>query len=225
MKRTVIIACLTSVVIAAGVLAADDSTNAPPMPPRPMRPMMRNILPPRILEELALTADQQTKYNSLDASFKSDVAKLQANNAPPGGPTTNAPPSGGREAFRDPSQELRRKSARLPDSGPKRQTNPGHGKWPRRWTSRARPRCRWQSAAAATTSPKQLDSAGGIMRRAGRVQARAAFVRRNLATNAPSTPSRGGNRDRVVSSANSLWDLRNASTTPSFSSGSRLHVL
>ena len=62
--------------------------------------MMRNILPPRILEELALTADQQTKYNSLDASFKSDVAKLQANNAPPGGTTTNAPPSGGREAFR-----------------------------------------------------------------------------------------------------------------------------
>ncbi|MGO9244913.1 MAG: hypothetical protein ACLPT4_04255 [Verrucomicrobiia bacterium] len=98
MKRAMIIACLTSVVIAAGVLAADDSTNAPP--PRPMRPMMRNILPPRILEDLALTADQQTKYNSLDASFKSDVAKLQANNAPPGGTATNAPPSGGREAFR-----------------------------------------------------------------------------------------------------------------------------
>jgi Spy/CpxP family protein refolding chaperone len=98
MKRAIIVACLTGAVIATGALAADDSTNAPP--PRPMRPMMGNLLRPRILEDLALTADQQTKYNSLDASFKSDVAKLQANNAPPGGPTTNAPPSGGREAFR-----------------------------------------------------------------------------------------------------------------------------
>ncbi len=101
MKRAMIVACLTSFIAAAGVLAADNSTNAPPpTPPRPTRPMMRNILPPRILEELALTADQQTKYNSLDASFKSDVAKLQANNAPSGGTATNAPPSGGREAFR-----------------------------------------------------------------------------------------------------------------------------
>jgi Spy/CpxP family protein refolding chaperone len=100
MKRAVIIACLTSVVVAVGALAADNSTNAPPTAPHPMRPMMRNLLPPRILEELALTADQQTKYNSLDASFKSDVAKLQANNAPSSGTTTNAPPSGGREAFR-----------------------------------------------------------------------------------------------------------------------------
>ena len=97
MKRVMIITCLTSVVIAAGALAADDSTNAPPMT---HRPMMRNLLPPRILEDLALTADQQTQYNSLDASFKSEIAKLQANNAPPSGTTTNAPPSGGRQAFR-----------------------------------------------------------------------------------------------------------------------------
>jgi len=95
-----IIACLTSIVIAAGAFAADSSTNAPPPAPRPMRPMMRNLLPPRILEELALTADQQTKYDALDASFKSDVAKLQANNAPSSGTTTNMPPNGGREAFR-----------------------------------------------------------------------------------------------------------------------------
>lgn len=99
MKRAVIIACLTSVVIAVGALA-DNSTNAPPSPQRPMRPMMRHLLPPHVLDELALTADQQTKYEALDASFKSDVAKLQANNAPSSATTTNAPPSGGRQAFR-----------------------------------------------------------------------------------------------------------------------------
>ncbi|MGD1017897.1 MAG: hypothetical protein ABSA12_01130 [Verrucomicrobiia bacterium] len=99
MKRAVIIACLTSVVMAAAALAADDSTNAPPTPPHPMRPMMRNLLPPRVFEDLALTADQQTKYDSLNTSFKSDVAKLRANNAPSSGTTTNAAPGGGRQAF------------------------------------------------------------------------------------------------------------------------------
>lgn len=99
MKRVVIIACLTGLVIAVGALA-DNSTNAPPPTQHPMRPMMRNLLPPRVLEELALTADQQTKYDALGASFKSDVAKLQASNPPPSATTTNAPPSGGRQAFR-----------------------------------------------------------------------------------------------------------------------------
>jgi Spy/CpxP family protein refolding chaperone len=99
MKRAVIIACLASIAIAAGALAADDSTNAPPMMPH--RPMFGNLLPPRVLGQLALTADQQTKYDALDASFKSDVAKWRAENAPSSGTTTNAvPPSGGRQALR-----------------------------------------------------------------------------------------------------------------------------
>ncbi len=100
MKRAIIIACLTSVVMAAAALAADDSTNAPPTTRRPMRPMMGNLLPPRILDELALTGDQQTKYDSLDASFKSDVAQWEAKNGAAGGAVTNAPPSGGRQALR-----------------------------------------------------------------------------------------------------------------------------
>jgi Spy/CpxP family protein refolding chaperone len=96
MKRAVIIACLTSMIVAVGAFA-DDATNAPPVP---HRPMMRNLLPPRILGELALTADQQTKYDALDADFKSDVAKLLANNGASSGTSTNAPPSGGRQALR-----------------------------------------------------------------------------------------------------------------------------
>jgi hypothetical protein len=98
MKRVVIIACLTSFIIAAGgAYAADGSTNAPPMIHRPMRPMMDSILGPRVFDALALTSDQQAKYNTLNADFKKDVAKWEANNGPSNGTTTNAPPRGGRQ--------------------------------------------------------------------------------------------------------------------------------
>lgn len=100
MKRAVIIACLTGLVLAVGAYAADDSTNAPPAAHHPMRPMMGSLLPPRLLQELALTGDQQSKYDALDAGFKSDLAKLRAENAPSSGTVTNAPAGGGRQAFR-----------------------------------------------------------------------------------------------------------------------------
>lgn len=100
MKRAVIIACLTSVAIAAGAYAADGSTNAPPpMPPHPMRPMLVNLLPPRVFDALALTADQQSKYSTLNESFKSDVGKLRANNSQ--SVSTNAVPGGGRQEMRE----------------------------------------------------------------------------------------------------------------------------
>jgi Spy/CpxP family protein refolding chaperone len=99
MKRAVIIACLTSVVIAAGAYAADGSTNAPPsLPPHPMRPMLVNLLPPRVFDALALTADQQAKYNTLNESFKSDVAKLRTNSQ---SSSTNAVPGAGRQEARE----------------------------------------------------------------------------------------------------------------------------
>jgi len=100
MKHGILITCMIGLLIAGGAYAQGDSTNAPPVPHRPMRPMMDNLLGPRILEELALTSDQQTKYNSLDASFKSDVAKWRANNRPSGGANTNAVPGAGRQELR-----------------------------------------------------------------------------------------------------------------------------
>jgi len=100
MKRTMIITCLISMMAAIGAYAADSSTNAPPpAPPRPMRPMLSNILPPRVFDALALTGDQQTKYNALNESFKSEVAKLRANSQS----STNATPGSARQEI----QELR----------------------------------------------------------------------------------------------------------------------
>jgi Spy/CpxP family protein refolding chaperone len=100
MKRAIIIACLTSVMIAVGAAyAADGSTNAPPpAPPHPMRPMLNNLLPPRVFDALALTADQQAKYNTLNESFKSDVARLRANRE---SASTNAVPGTARQELRE----------------------------------------------------------------------------------------------------------------------------
>ena len=84
MKRGIIIACLIGLVAIMGARAAD--TNAPPpkppgdqRPPRPMG-MMDNLLPPRVVDDLALTADQKTKYDELQAGFKKDAAKWRADN-------------------------------------------------------------------------------------------------------------------------------------------------
>lgn len=83
MKRGIIIACLIGLVTAVGARAADESTNKPPAEHRPMRrmaPAMENILPPGMLDELALTADQKTKYDDLNAAFKKDAAKWRTDN-------------------------------------------------------------------------------------------------------------------------------------------------
>src|ERR1035437_4494342 len=42
--------------------------------------MMDNLLPPRVLDDLALTADQKTQYGPLEASFTKDAAKWRADN-------------------------------------------------------------------------------------------------------------------------------------------------
>ena len=42
--------------------------------------MMDNILMPRVLDELALTADQKTKYDALEKDYKSEVAKTREAN-------------------------------------------------------------------------------------------------------------------------------------------------
>jgi Spy/CpxP family protein refolding chaperone len=83
MKRGIIIACLIGLVTAAGARAADESTNKPSTDHRPMRPMapaMASILSPSVLDELALTADQKTKYDDLNAGFKKDAAKWRTDN-------------------------------------------------------------------------------------------------------------------------------------------------
>ena len=81
MKRGMIIACLIGLVAAVGARAADEPAAKPPESPRPMRGnMMDNLLPPRVLDDLALTADQKTQYGALEASFTKDAAKWRADN-------------------------------------------------------------------------------------------------------------------------------------------------
>jgi len=83
MRREIIIACLIGVVTAVGAHAADESTDKPPAEHRPMRPMppaMDSILPPRALDDLALTGDQKIKYDDLNAAFKKDAAKWRTDN-------------------------------------------------------------------------------------------------------------------------------------------------
>jgi Spy/CpxP family protein refolding chaperone len=82
MKRGIVVACLIGLVAALGVQAEETNSPTPPKPPmhRPIGPMMDNLLPPRALEDLALTADQKAKYDVLAADFKKDAAKWRADN-------------------------------------------------------------------------------------------------------------------------------------------------
>jgi len=101
MKRGLIIACLIGLMAPLGVRA--QGTNAPPPPPpgggamRGNRPNMDNLLPPPVLADLALTADQKTKYDALAAAYKTDFAKWREANPPTGNPPTPE----ARQAVRD----------------------------------------------------------------------------------------------------------------------------
>ena len=78
MKRGILITCLIGLVAAVGARAADEPPANPPGQHGPARGGMESLLPPRVLEKLALTADQKTKYDALNTSFKNDVAKWRS---------------------------------------------------------------------------------------------------------------------------------------------------
>jgi Spy/CpxP family protein refolding chaperone len=59
--------------------------------PRGGGALLENLLPPRLIEELKLSAEQKTKYDELQAAFKKDAAKWREEH-----PMTE----GDREAFR-----------------------------------------------------------------------------------------------------------------------------
>ena len=68
-----------AVVGLATTLAYADDTNAPAKPegkhgPRGgPGPMMEHLLPPRVVDDLNLTADQKTKLGELESAFKKDA--------------------------------------------------------------------------------------------------------------------------------------------------------
>jgi len=84
MKRGILIACLIGLVAAVGVRAADQTSTNSAGQHGPMRAGMSNLLPPGVLEKLALTADQKTKYDALDASFKKDLATWRSSHSSDG---------------------------------------------------------------------------------------------------------------------------------------------
>jgi hypothetical protein len=81
MKRGILIACLIGLVAAVGARAADEPPATPPGGHQSMRGGMGDLLPTHLLEKLALTADQKTKYDTLDASFKKDLATWRSSHS------------------------------------------------------------------------------------------------------------------------------------------------
>jgi hypothetical protein len=94
MKREMLITCLIGLMAAVGARAADEPPANPTGEHRGMRGGMTDLLPASVLGDLALTADQKTKYDGLDASFKKDLAKWRSSHGPgsessSGGSTNN----------------------------------------------------------------------------------------------------------------------------------------
>lgn len=77
MKRIVLVTCLIGLMAAVGARAADEPSTSTAGGHHAARGGMDSLLPPRLLEKLDLTADQKTKYDTLNASFKKDLAKLE----------------------------------------------------------------------------------------------------------------------------------------------------
>jgi len=77
MKRIMLVTCLISLIAAVGSRAADEPSTNSTGEHHSGRGAMDSLLPPRLLEKLDLTADQKTKYDTLNAGFKKDLAKLE----------------------------------------------------------------------------------------------------------------------------------------------------
>jgi hypothetical protein len=93
MKRGILIACLMGLVAAVGARAADEPSVNSTGQHGPMRGGMGDLLPSHLLEKLALTADQKTKYEALNASFKKDLAKARSSNTSGGESGSSAGPT------------------------------------------------------------------------------------------------------------------------------------
>ena len=62
---------------------ADNATNTPPAKhqgPHGEGQLLDHVLPPKIIASLALTADQQSTLDSLEAAYKKDATKWRADN-------------------------------------------------------------------------------------------------------------------------------------------------
>ena len=79
---------------------AQNATNTTAHGPRATGPRVDHILPPPIVDSLALTAEQKTTYDGLDAAFKKDAAKWRADNPVDEAAVKKAHDTGDKEALR-----------------------------------------------------------------------------------------------------------------------------
>lgn len=85
MRRGHVIVCLIGLVAATAVRAGDTNAPAPFSLPERRHTRSMVVLPPHVLEALALTPDQQAKYDAIAADFKEDARRwCDANNYDPG---------------------------------------------------------------------------------------------------------------------------------------------
>ena len=95
----------TAVVVWTGfaltVAQAETTTNTPPAHHSPRGDaQLEHILPPKALPGLALTADQKTGLDNLEAAFKKDAAKWRADNPVDEAAVKQARDTGDKEALR-----------------------------------------------------------------------------------------------------------------------------
>ena len=112
MKSLKVLTALFAVALTATLAFADDATNTPPAAHHgPRGPMLEHILPPHIVDGLALTAEQKTAFDSLETAFKADAVKWRAENPIDEAALKQARESGDKEALR----KLREKQQGLMD--------------------------------------------------------------------------------------------------------------
>jgi len=104
MKLLKVVTASTVVALTSFALAsafAEDTTATPARHnPSSNGPRIEHILPPPVVEGLALTAEQKTTYDGLDAAFKKDAAKWQADNPIDTEAMKKARETGDKEAMR-----------------------------------------------------------------------------------------------------------------------------
>ena len=87
--------------LALTAVQADNTTNPPPAHHGPRGDaQLEHILPPKSLTSLALTAEQKTSLESLEAAFQKDATKWRADNPVDEAAVKQARDTGDKEALR-----------------------------------------------------------------------------------------------------------------------------
>jgi Spy/CpxP family protein refolding chaperone len=118
MKLTRTLITVTVATLLAGTLAiAQTGESRPDRPQRggpgggrgPGGPgaMLDNLLPPRVVDDLKLTAEQKAKYDELQAAFKKDAEKWRSEHADAAEKMRKAREEGDRETLRKLAEERR----------------------------------------------------------------------------------------------------------------------